>query len=225
VRVLLVDDDESLVRALSRGLRAEGFAVDVAVDGREALWRAAETAYDVILLDVMLPGVDGLSVCERLRQEGNWAPVLVLTAKNGVRDEAYALDIGADDFLAKPFAYDVLLARLRALVRRGGGERPAVLACGDLRLDPANHQAWRGDVAVDLTPRQFALLEFLMRRAGDVVPKSEILEHVWDWAFEGDPNIVEVYVAQLRRRIDHPFGRNALQTVRLVGYRLDKDGG
>jgi DNA-binding response OmpR family regulator len=225
VRVLLVDDDASLVRALSRGLRADGFAVDVAADGGEAVWQAGETEYDVIVLDVMLPGASGYDVCSRLRQAGNWAPILMLTAKNGARDEANALDLGADDFLAKPFSYPVLMARLRALIRRGRRARPAVLECGDLRLDPATHQVWRGDDPVALTPRQFAVLEFLMSRAGEVVSKRDILDHVWDWAFDGDPNIVEVYVGQLRRRVDQPFGRQAVQTVRLVGYRLDPEGG
>jgi DNA-binding response OmpR family regulator len=225
VRVLLVDDDVSLVRALSRGLRADGFAVDVAAHGGEAVWQAGETEYDVIVLDVMLPGASGYDVCSRLRQAGNWAPILMLTAKNGVRDEANALDLGADDFLAKPFSYPVLVARLRALIRRGRRARPAVLECGDLRLDPATHCVWRGDDPVALTPRQFAVLEFLMSRAGEVVSKRDILDHVWDWAFDGDPNIVEVYVGQLRRRVDQPFGRQAVQTVRLVGYRLDPGGG
>jgi DNA-binding response OmpR family regulator len=225
VRVLVVDDDKSLVRALKRGLEAEGFAVDVAHDGAEGLWRAGETAYDAIVLDVMLPKVNGYVVCTRLREAGNWAPILMLTAKDGELDEAEALDTGADDFLTKPFSYVVLVARLRALLRRGHRERPAVLAAGDLRLDPAAHQVWRGSDPVVLTPRQFALLEFFMRRPGEVLSKREILGHVWDFAFDGDPNIVEVYVRQLRQRIDEPFGRRALQTVRLVGYRLDPEGG
>jgi DNA-binding response OmpR family regulator len=225
VRILVVDDDRSLVRALKRGLEAEGFAVDVALDGTDGLWRATENSYDAIVLDVMLPGASGYTVCARLRAAGNWAPILMLTAKDGELDEAEALDTGADDFLTKPFSYVVLVARLRALLRRGGGERPVVLTAGDLRLDPASHRVWRGDSPVALTPRQFSLLEFLMRRPGEVLSKSEILGHVWDFAFDGDPNIVEVYVRQLRRRIDEPFGRRALETVRLVGYRLDPDGG
>jgi DNA-binding response OmpR family regulator len=225
VRILVVDDDKSLVRAIKRGLEAEGFAVDAAYDGPDALWRAGETAYDAIVLDVMLPGLSGYSVCAKLREAGNWAPILMLTAKDGELDEAEALDTGADDFLTKPFSYVVLVARLRALLRRGRRERPAVLATGDLRLDPAAHQVWRGDAQVALTPRQFALLEFFMRRPGEVLSKREILGHVWDFAFDGDPNIVEVYVRQLRQRIDEPFGRHSLQTVRLVGYRLDPDGG
>jgi len=225
VRILVVDDDKSLVRAIKRGLEAEGFAVDAAYDGPEALWLAGENAYDAIVLDVMLPGLSGYSVCAKLREAGNWAPILMLTAKDGELDEAEALDTGADDFLTKPFSYVVLVARLRALVRRGRRERPAVLAVGDLRLDPAAHQVWRGDAPIAVTPRQFALLEFLMRRPGEVLSKREILGHVWDFAFDGDPNIVEVYIRQLRQRIDEPFGRHALHTVRLVGYRLDPDGG
>ena len=173
----------------------------------------------------MLPGMNGYKVCASLREAGNWTPILMLTAKDGELDEAEALDTGADDFLSKPFSFVVLVARIRALLRRGGRERPPVLEVGDLRLDPAAHRAWRGDVEVTLTPRQFSLLEYLMRKAGEVVSKAEILEHVWDYAFEGDPNIVEVYIRHLRKRIDEPFERNAIQTVRLVGYRLDADGG
>ena len=225
MRVLLVEDDRRLAGAVKRGLEGEGYAVDVAFDGAEGLWLAEENAYDAMVLDVMLPRLSGLDVCRRLRDAGSWVPVLMLTAKNGERDEARALDTGADDFLSKPFSFVVLLARLRALVRRGVGERPAVLVAGDLVLDPAGHQVRRGDAVVELTPRQFALLEFLMRHKGDVVPKRTILDHVWDFAFDGDPNIVEVYVGQLRRRVDAPFGRACLQTVRLVGYRLDPDGG
>jgi len=224
VRILVVDDDESLVRALRRGLAAEGFAVDAALDGAEGLWRATEHAYDAIILDVMLPGVNGYALCARLREAGNWAPVLMLTAKNGELDEVEALDTGADDFLAKPFSYVVLVARLRALLRRRPRERPAALTAGDLRLDPAAHRVWRAGAEVPLTPRQFSLLEFLLRRAGEAVSKTEILEHVWDFAFDGDPNIVEVYMRQLRKRIDEPFGRRTLQTVRGVGYRLDPSG-
>jgi two-component system, OmpR family, response regulator len=225
VRILVVEDDEQVADAVRRGLEAEGYAVDVARDGEEGRWLAQENAYDALLLDVMLPKLTGDRLCAELRAAGDWTPILMLTARNGAADEAGALDAGADDFLAKPFSYVVLLARLRALLRRGGSERPAVLSAGDLRLDPATHQVSRGDTAVALTPKQFSLLEFLMRRAGDVVSKATILEHVWDFAFDGDPNIVEVYVRQLRQRIDEPFGRQSLQTVRLVGYRLDPDGG
>jgi two-component system OmpR family response regulator len=225
VRVLLVDDDRRLVSTLKRGLEGDGFAVDVAHDGDEGLWLARETSYDVVVLDVMMPRLDGLELCARLRAEERWAPVLMLTARDGEHDEARALDTGADDFLAKPFSYVVLLARLRALIRRGSTERPAVLAAGDLSLDPAGHRVLRGTEPVELTPRQFALLELLIRRKGQVLSKREILEHVWDFSFDGDPNIVEVYVGQLRRRVDEPFGRAALQTVRGAGYRLDPDGG
>ena len=221
----MVDDDKHLARAVKRGLEAEGFAVDVAFDGDEGEWLATENPYDAMVLDVMLPGRDGYELCSRLREAGNWAPILMLTAKNGVDDEAHALDTGADDFLAKPFAYVVLVARLRALLRRSRDARPVVLEAGDLRLDPAAHEVRRGDVRVELTPRQFSLLEFLMRRPGEVLSKRTILEHVWDFAFDGDPNIVEVYVRQLRMRIDEPFGRAALRTVRGAGYRLDPGGG
>ena len=225
MRILVVDDDAALLRALRRGLEAEGFAVDTAGDGTEGEWLARENPYDVVVLDVMLPGRDGYDVCSRLRDAGVDAPVLMLTAKNAASDEAHALDNGADDFLPKPFSYVVLMARLRALVRRGGARNPTLLQAGDLTLDPAAHRVQRGDAPVDLTPRQLSLLEFLMRRAGDVVSKRVILDHVWDFAYEGDPNIVEVYVRQLRLRIDEPFGRHALQTVRGAGYRLDPEGG
>lgn len=225
VRILVVEDDDAVARAIKRGLAAEGFAVDVASDGAEGLWRAGEATYDAIVLDIMLPGLNGYELCARLREAGNWAPILMLTAKDGELDEAEALDIGADDFLSKPFSFVVLVAHLRALVRRGRRERPSVLLAGDLRLDPAGHRVWRADTPIRLTPRQFSLLEFLIGRAGEVLSKAEILDHVWDFAFDGDPNIVEVYVRQLRRQIDEPFGRRSLQTVRLVGYRLDPDGG
>jgi DNA-binding response OmpR family regulator len=225
VRILVVEDDKRVARAVKRGLEAEGFAVDVAFTGEDGRWLADENPYDAMVLDVMLPGLGGLELCAALRDAGNWTPILMLTAKDGPDDEANALDGGADDFLGKPFSYAVLVARLRALLRRGGGSRPVELSAGDLRMDPAAHQVWRGDTEIALTPRQFSLLEFFLRRAGEVLPKSVILEHVWDFAFEGDPNIVEVYVRQLRQRIDQPFGRASLQTVRLAGYRLDVDGG
>jgi DNA-binding response OmpR family regulator len=225
VRVLVVEDDERMARAIQRGLQSEGFAVDVALDGTDGLWHATEFTYDALVLDVMLPGIDGYELCRRLRAAGNWAPILVLTARDGELDETRALDLGADDYLAKPFSYQVLVARLRALLRRGRPARPTVLTAGDLRLDPATHAVWRGDTPVALSPRQFAVLELFMRRPGEVLSKTVILEHVWDFAYEGDPNIVEVYVGQLRRRIDEPFGRQSLQTIRLVGYRLDAAGG
>lgn len=225
MRILVVDDDQHLAEAVQRGLQIEGYAVDVALDGTEGHWLAAENPYDAIVLDSMLPGMSGPAVCGALREAGVWTPILMLTAKSGESEEAHALDAGADDFLSKPFSYVVLLARLRALLRRGGPERPQVLSAGDLRLDPAEHRVWRGEVAIPLSPRQFSMLEYLMRHAGEALSKSRIMEHVWDFTFDGDPNIVEVYVHQLRLRIDQPFGRAALGTVRGVGYRLDPAGG
>lgn len=224
VRVLVVEDEKRLADSLRRGLEREGFAIDVALDGNEGLWLAKENRYDAVVLDIMLPGRNGYQVCAQLREAGVWSPILMLTAKHGEMDHAEALDTGADDFLTKPFSYLVLVAHLRALIRRGSGERPAVLSAGDLRLDPARHRCWRGCTEIDLTPRQFSLLEFLMRRAGEALSKTEILDHVWDQAFEGDLNIVEVYVGYLRRKIDAPFGRDSIQTVRLVGYRFDPGG-
>jgi DNA-binding response OmpR family regulator len=223
VRILVVEDDKQLAAALRRGLEAEGYAVDVALTGDEGEWLCTENSYDALVVDVMLPVLAGDALCERRRDAGDWTPILMLTARSGAEQEARALDAGADDFLAKPFSFMVLTARLRALLRRGSGRRPVVLQVGDLRLDPALHRTWRGEAEVELTPRQFSLLEFLMRRSGEVLPKSTILEHVWDFAYDGHPNIVEVYVRQLRQRIDEPFGRTSLQTVRLVGYRLVDD--
>ena len=225
MRVLVVEDERRLAAGLRNGLVAEGFAVDVALDGTDGLWLARERPYDVIVLDIMLPGVNGYRLCSILRREKVWTPILMLTAKEGEWDEVEALDNGADDYLAKPFSYAVLLARLRALLRRGARERPAVLEAGDLRLDPAAKQAWRGEVEVVLTARELALLEFLLRRRGEAVSKREILDHVWDDDFEGDPNIVEVYVRHLRNKLDRPFGRTAIRTVRGSGYRLLADGG
>ena len=225
MRILVVDDDAHVAGSVRRGLEGEGYAVDVALDGTEGHWLASENPYDVMVLDSMLPGMSGDELCARLRAAGVWTPILMLTARSGESDEAQALDSGADDFLSKPFSYVVLLARLRALLRRGGVQRPAVLVAGDLTLDPATHRVARGDVEVPLSPRQFSLLEYFLRHAGEVLPKSRLLEHVWDFSFEGDPNIVEVYVHQLRLRVDEPFGRSALQTVRGAGYRLDPDGG
>ena len=225
MRVLVVEDERRLAAGLRNGLVAEGFAVDVALDGTDGLWLARERPYDVIVLDIMLPGVNGYRLCSILRREEVWTPILMLTAKEGEWDEVEALDNGADDYLAKPFSYAVLLARLRALLRRGARERPAVLEAGDLRLDPAAKQAWRGEVEVVLTARELALLEFLLRRRGQAVSKREILDHVWDDDFEGDSNIVEVYVRHLRNKLDRPFGRAAIRTVRGSGYRLLADGG
>jgi two-component system, OmpR family, response regulator len=225
VRVLVVEDEAGLASGLKRGLEAEGYAIDVAPNGTDGLWMAREQPYDAVVLDIMLPGLNGFQVCTALRGDGNWTPILMLTAKDGEMDEAEALDSGADDYLTKPFSYLVLVARIRALLRRGVRERPAVLEAGDLRLDPAAHRCWRGDVEIELTPREFSLLEFLLRRKGDVLPKREILDHVWDYDFEGDPNIVEVYVRHLREKLDRPFRREAVGTVRGAGYRLDPDGG
>jgi two-component system OmpR family response regulator len=225
VRILVVEDEKRLAAAIKRGLEHEGFAVDVALDGQEGLWLATEGGYDAIVLDILLPVRNGYQVCAQLREAGCWTPILMLTAKDGELDHAEALDTGADDFLTKPFSYVVLVAHLRALLRRGSRERPAVLEAGDLRLDPARHRCWRADTEIELTPRQFSLLEFLLRRRGEVVSKTEILDHVWDFAFQGDPNIVEVYIGYLRKKVDVPFGRSAIQTIRLVGYRLDPDGG
>lgn len=225
MRVLLVEDDERLVEVMKRGLQREGFVVDTASDGEEGSWAAQEIDYDAIILDLMLPKRNGYQVCADLRAAGIWTPILMLTAKHGEHDHAEALDTGADDFLTKPFSYVVLVAHLRALVRRTSRVRPAVLSVGDLRLDPARHRCWRGDTEIDLTPRQFGLLQFLMTHPGDVLSKTEILEHVWDDSYDMDVNVVEVYVGYLRKKIDIPFSRTSIQTLRLVGYRLDPDGG
>jgi DNA-binding response OmpR family regulator len=220
MRLLLVDDEKRLTDLLKGGLAGEGFAVDVAHDGSEGLWLATENDYDVIVLDVMLPRLNGYRVCARIREAENWTPILMLTAKDGEYDEAEALDTGADDYLAKPFSFVVLLARLRALVRRGGGARPVSVVVGDLTLDPAGLCCRRGDVPIALTPKEFAVLYGLARRPGEVVSKQELLAQAWDFAFDGDPNIVEVYISALRRKIDAPFGRSSLATVRGAGYRL-----
>ena len=225
MRVLVVEDEERLAAGLRAGLVAEGFAADVARDGTDGLWMAREHAYDAIVLDVMLPGVNGLEVCAALRASGVWTPILMLTARDGEHDQVAGLDAGADDYLTKPFSYAVLLAHVRALIRRVVRERPAVLEVGDLRLDPAVRRAWRGAVEVRLTPREMSLLEFLMRRGGQVVSKREVLDHVWDYDVEGDPNIVEVYIRHLRNKLDRPFGREFIGTVRGFGYSLAADGG
>ncbi|HXA60656.1 MAG TPA: response regulator transcription factor [Streptosporangiaceae bacterium] len=216
-----MEDEQRLADLLREGLAREGFAVDLADNGREGLWLATENPYDVIVLDVMLPHLNGYTVCARLRAAQVWTPILMLTAKDGVRDEAQALDTGADDFLSKPFSYVVLLARLRALLRRGLRERPAVITVGDLKVDPAGLRCSRGDTAITLTPKEFAILHTLARRAGEVITKSELLTQAWDFAYDGDSNIVEVYVSALRRKIDKPFGRTTLLTVRGAGYRLE----
>ncbi|GIH75248.1 DNA-binding response regulator [Planobispora longispora] len=221
MRVLLVEDEKRLADLLKDGLVGEGFAVDVAHDGRDGLWMATENAYDVIVLDIMLPRMNGYTVCARLRDAENWTPILMLTAKDGVHDEAEALDTGADDFLSKPFSYVVLLARLRALVRRGATARPASIAVGDLTVDPAGLRCRRGETEIPLTPKEFAVLYGLARRKGEVVSKGELLAQAWDFSYDGDPNIVEVYISALRRKIDAPFGRTSLVTVRGAGYRLE----
>jgi DNA-binding response OmpR family regulator len=224
MKVLVVEDERGLAEGLRKGLQGEGFAVDVAFNGTDGLWLAREGSPDVIILDVMLPEVDGHTICATLRAEGNWTPILMLTARDGELDEARSLDTGADDYLSKPFSFVVLLARLRALLRRGGKERPAVIEAGDLRLDPATRQAFRGAVHVPLTARELSLLEFLIRRKDEVLSRLDILEHVWDSEFDGDPNIVEVYIAHLRNKLDRPFGRRSIQTVRGAGSRLAGDG-
>ena len=225
MRVLVVEDEVRLAEALQMGLQAEGFTAEVAHDGEQGLHLAVERAYDAVVLDVMLPKLNGYRVCQRLRAAGNWVPVLMLSAKDGEYDQAEGLDVGADDYMVKPFSYVVLLARLRALIRRGAPARPAVLLAGDLGLDPAKHEVRRGGQPIELTPREFALLEYLMRRRDEVVGKQDILEHVWDAHYDGDPNVVEVYVGYLRRKVDAPFGRHSLQTIRGAGYRLTGDGG
>lgn len=225
MRVLVVDDEVRLADGVRRGLEAEGWAVDVAHDGVDGLWHAREFTYDAIVLDLMMPGLSGWAVCSQLRADGDWTPVLMLTAKDGEWDQVEALDAGADDYVTKPFSHPVLVARLRALVRRGARERPAVLTLGDLVVDPAARTVSRAGTPVDLTSREFAVLEFLARRAGQVCSKRDVIENVWDVDFEGDPNIVEVYVGHLRRKLDRPFGRTALETVRGAGYRLAADGG
>jgi len=220
VRVLVVEDEVKMAGLLKRGLEEEGYAVDVAGDGREAVWLATENPYDAIVLDLMLPDMDGLEVCRRLRESGRWSPVLMLTARDAVPDRVSGLDAGADDYLTKPFSFAELLARLRALVRRGGSERPAVLHVGDLSLDPATRDVSRDGATIALTAKEFALLEYLMRHPDEVLSRTRLIEHVWDFAYEGDSNVVDVYVRYLREKIDRPFGRDSLQTVRGAGYRL-----
>ena len=225
MKLLLVDDDQSLTASLRRGLQAEGFTCDVASDGNDGLWMATESAYDLIVLDLMLPGRNGFQICADLRARDNWTPILMLTAKHGDLDQAEALDTGADDYLSKPFSFAVLVARIRALVRRTTGRPPAPVDVGDLRIDPAARRVTRAGCPIELTTRQFQVLEFLVRRSGQVVSKDEILTGVWEQEFDGDPNIVEVYVRRLRSRIDDPFGRRSIETVRGAGYRIVDDAG
>lgn len=225
MRILLVDDEVRLADGIRRGLEAEGMVVDVAHDGVGGLSKARDNDYDAIVLDVMMPGMSGYRVCQTLRAEEDWTPVIFLTAKDGEWDEIEGLDTGGDDWLTKPFSFPVLVARLRALVRRGGRERPAVLEAGDLRLDPAARRVFRGEQEVSLTARELAVLDFLLRRRGEVVTKPEVIANVWGDDFDGDANIVEVYIGHLRAKIDRPFGREAIETVRGSGYRLSGTGG
>ena len=218
--MLIVEDDLKMASLLRRGLVEEGLAGDVARTGDDALWMAEATEYDAIVLDVMLPGADGFEVCRRLRDSGRWSPVLMLTARDAVEDRVAGLDAGADDYLTKPFSFAELLARLRALARRAPLERPAVLEAGDLRLDPATRRAWRGDVEIGLSAKEFALLETFMRRPGEVLSRYQLLEHCWDYGYENRSNVVDVYVRYLREKIDRPFGRKSLETVRGAGYRF-----
>jgi two-component system OmpR family response regulator len=225
MRALVVEDEVKMAALIRRGLVEEGYAADVARTGEEALWMARATPYDAIVLDVMLPGRNGLEVCRSLRESGVWSPILMLTARDGVEDKVSGLDSGADDYLSKPFSFAELLARLRALTRRGPSERPAVLEVGTLRLDPATRQAWRSEAEVDLSAKEFALLETFMRNPGDVLTRLDLLEHAWDYGYENRSNVVDVYVRYLRAKIDRPFGVDSIETVRGVGYRLRRDGG
>jgi two-component system OmpR family response regulator len=225
MRVLVVEDEAKLANLLARGLREEGHAADVAGTGEDALWMARSAPYDAIVLDVMLPGLDGVATCRRLRADGVWAPVLFLTARDAVEDRVEALDTGGDDYLVKPFSFAELLARLRALVRRAPVERPPTLEVGDLRLDPAAHRAWRGETELELSAKEFSLLETFMRRPGEVLSRLQLLESAWDMGYENRSNVVDVYVRYLRQKIDRPFGRDAIETVRRAGYRLREDGG
>ncbi|MDQ2909419.1 MAG: response regulator transcription factor [Actinomycetota bacterium] len=224
MRVLVVEDELRMASLIRRGLVTEGLAADVAGTGEDALWMAQAHEYDAIVLDVMLPGINGFETCRRLRNEGVWAPVLMLTARDSVEDRVAGLDTGADDYLLKPFAFAELLARLRALARRGDAERPSVLEVGDLRLDPARREVRRGDSEITLSAKEFALLETFMRQPGKVLSRLHLLEHAWDFAYENRSNVVDVYIRHLRRKIDEPFGRRSLETVRGAGYRLRADG-
>jgi two-component system OmpR family response regulator len=223
MKLLLVEDDKRIATVVKRGLEAEGFTVEVAFDGNHGLWLATEGSYDLLVLDIMLPGRNGYRICADLRAAGDWTPILMLTAKDGDLDEAEALDTGADDYLTKPFSFPVLVARVRALVRRTTGRNPAPVVVGDLRIDPGQRRVWRGTDERTLTTREFQVLEFLVRRAGQVLSKDEILAGVWNQDFDGDPNIVEVYIRRLRRRLDEPYDRHSIQTVRGAGYRLTDD--
>ncbi|HEV2451971.1 MAG TPA: response regulator transcription factor [Streptosporangiaceae bacterium] len=220
MRVLVIEDDVRMARLLKRALEEEGHAADVARDGPEGLWMATENPYAAIVLDVMLPGFDGFELCRRLREAGIWAPMLMLTARDEVGDRVRGLDAGADDYLVKPFSLVELAARLRALTRRDDRARPVVLSDGDLRLDPASKQAWRGTTELQLSPREFSLLEFFLRHPGIVLTRSQIISALWDLAYDSDSNVVDQYVSYLRRKVDAPFGRHDIETVRGLGYRL-----
>jgi two-component system, OmpR family, response regulator len=225
MRALVVEDEVKMAALIRRGLVEEGYAADIARTGEDALWMASATPYDAILLDVMLPGRDGFDVCRELRETGVWTPILMLTARDGVDDRVAGLDSGADDYLPKPFSFAELLARLRALTRRGLSERPTVLEVGSLRLDPATREVWRKGVKVDLSTKEFALLETFMRRPGHVLSRLDLLDHAWDYAYENRSNVVDVYVRYLRAKIDRPFELSSIETVRGAGYRLRGDGG
>jgi two-component system, OmpR family, response regulator len=220
MRVLVVEDEPRMATLLERGLRDEGYAVDIATNGTDGLWMGTENDYDAIVLDVMLPEIDGFTVCRRLRASERWAPVLMLTARTAIEDRVGGLDVGADDYLVKPFSFAELAARVRSLVRRRSGERPTVLEVDDIRLDPATHRAWVDGTELSLSPKEMALLELLMRHPDDVITRTQILDHVWDFAYDGLSNVVEQYVSYLRRKIDKPFGQDHIETVREVGYRL-----
>jgi two-component system OmpR family response regulator len=222
VRVLVVEDDVKLAAVIQRGLRGDAIAADITGNGEDVLWMAGSIEYDAIVLDVMLPGIDGFEACRRLREAGVWAPVLMLTARDAVEDRVAGLDGGADDYLTKPFSFAELLARLRALVRRGPVERPALLAVGDLRMDPATREVWRGNAEVELSAREFALLETFMRRPGEVLSRYQLLEHAWEYDYENRSNVVDSYVRYLRDKIDRPFATKSIETVRGAGYRLRK---
>jgi DNA-binding response OmpR family regulator len=224
VRILVVEDDKRLAATLRRGLEAEGFSVDNALDGEQGVWLASENPYDAIVLDIMLPKLNGFQVCARIRENGNWTPILMLTAKDGELDEAEALDTGADDYLTKPFSYIVLIAHLRALVRRGSNERPVEITVGDLVIDPAARTCTRRGRLIGLTSKEFSIVEFLARRQGEVISKADLLDHAWDFAYDGDPSVIEVHISNIRRKLDKPFRTHNLRTVRGAGYRLVADG-
>jgi two-component system OmpR family response regulator len=224
MRVLVVEDEVKMAGLIRRGLREEGIAADVTERGEDALWMAGSTDYDAIVLDVMLPGIDGFETCRRLRGDGVWSPVLMLTARDAVEDRVAGLDGGADDYLTKPFSFAELLARLRALARRGPVERPVLLEVGELRMDPATRQVWRGSEEISLSAKEFVLLETFMRRPGEVLSRYQLLEHAWDYDYENRSNVVDVYVRYLREKVDRPFDADSIETVRGAGYRLRKEG-